>query len=120
VAQYASEWNAVYIAAGKFRELNHQLDELLQQRGREPHTVRRSLMTRVEMGDAAALQPKFPHSSLEQLRQRGLILGTADEIVQQLGQLAEAGVQRVMLQWLDLDDLDGLETFAHTVLPQLA
>lgn len=119
VAQYASEWNAVYIPAGKFRELNQQLDELLEERGREPHTVRRSLMTRVEMGDAAAIQPKFPHSSLDQLRQRGLILGTAAEIVQQLGQLAEAGVQRVMLQWLDLDDLDGLETFAHTVLPLL-
>jgi hypothetical protein len=29
------------------------------------------------------------------------------------------GVQRVMLQWLDLDDLDGLEAMAHTVLPQL-
>lgn len=121
VAQYASEWNAVYISAGEFRVLNEQLDELLQQRGRNPHTVRRSLMTRVEMGDAAALQAKFAHSSrsLDELRERGLILGTADEIIQQLGYLAEAGVQRVMLQWLDLDDLDGLETFAQAVLPQL-
>lgn len=122
VAQYASEWNAVYISASEFRVLNAQLDELLQQRGREPHTVRRSLMTRVEMGDAAALQAKFAHSShsLDELRERGLVLGTANQIVQQLGRLAEAGVQRVMLQWLDLDDLDGLEAFAHTVLPQLA
>jgi F420-dependent oxidoreductase-like protein len=122
VAQYASEWNAVYIPANEFRVLNEQLDELLQQRGREPHTVRRSLMTRVEMGDAAALQAKFAHSShsLDELRERGLVLGTANQIVQQLGRLAEAGVQRVMLQWLDLDDLDGLEAFAHTVLPQLA
>ena len=122
VAQYASEWNAVYISASEFRVLNAQLDELLQQRGREPHTVRRSLMTRVEMGDAAALQAKFAHSShsLDEFRERGLVLGTANQIVQQLGRLAEAGVQRVMLQWLDLDDLDGLEAFAHTVLPQLA
>ncbi len=34
----------------------------------------------------------------------------------QLGRLAEAGVQRVMLQWLDLDDLDGLEALARGVL----
>jgi hypothetical protein len=27
------------------------------------------------------------------------------------------GLQRVMLQWLDLDDLDGLEELARTVLP---
>jgi hypothetical protein len=33
--------------------------------------------------------------------------------------LAEQGVQRVMLQWLDLDDLDRLEAMAKTVLPQL-
>jgi hypothetical protein len=39
--------------------------------------------------------------------------------VEQLGRLSEVGVQRVMLQWLDLDDLDGLEAFARTVLPQL-
>jgi hypothetical protein len=30
--------------------------------------------------------------------------------------LAEAGVQRIMLQWLDLDDLDGLEALAKAVL----
>ena len=35
----------------------------------------------------------------------------------QLGRLAEAGVQRIMLQWLDLDDLDGLEALARGVLP---
>jgi hypothetical protein len=36
----------------------------------------------------------------------------------QIGQLEEAGVQRVMLQWIDLDDLDGLETLGRDVLPQ--
>jgi hypothetical protein len=39
--------------------------------------------------------------------------------VDQLGRLAEAGVQRVMLQWLNLDDLDGLEAMATGVLHQL-
>jgi hypothetical protein len=33
--------------------------------------------------------------------------------------LAEAGCQRVMLQWLDLDDSDRLEAMAVSVLPQL-
>ena len=40
-------------------------------------------------------------------------------MVNQLGQLAESGVQRVMLQWLDLDDIVGLEKIARDVLPQL-
>lgn len=118
-AQFASEWNAVYLSAARFRELSQMLDEMLTERGRDPQTVRRSLMTRAEMGDEAALSAKFPGRSLDELRERGLVLGNADQIVQQLGQLAEAGVQRVMLQWLDLDDLDGLDAFAHQVLPQL-
>ncbi|RME08409.1 MAG: LLM class F420-dependent oxidoreductase, partial [Anaerolineae bacterium] len=55
----------------------------------------------------------------KELHARGLVVGTANEIVDQLGELAEAGLQRVMLQWLNLDDLDGLEALAHGVLPQL-
>lgn len=121
VAQYATEWNGVYIGPERFRELNGMLDEMLRERGREPHTVRRSLMIRAEMGNETTLRQKFSHSSLslDEIRSRGVVLGTADEIVEQLGRLSEAGVQRVMLQWLDLDDLDGLERFAHAVLPQV-
>ncbi len=121
VAQYATEWNAVYIGANRFRELNGLLDEMLLARGREPHTVRRSLMTRVEIGDEAALQSKFAHSqhSLDEIRNRGVVMGTPEQIVDQLHKLAEVGVQRVMLQWLDLDNLDGLETLAQHVLPHL-
>ena len=47
------------------------------------------------------------------------IVGTGTAVVDQLGQLAEAGVQRVMLQWLNLDDLDGLAALAQSVLAQL-
>ncbi len=121
VAQYATEWNGVYIGPERFRELNGMLDEMLRERGREPHTVRRSLMTRAEMGNETTLRQKFSHSSLslDEIRSRGVVLGTADEIVEQLGRLSEAGVQRVMLQWLDLDDLEGLERFAHAILPQV-
>ena len=43
-------------------------------------------------------------------------MGTPSEVVDQLGGVAEAGVQRVMLQWLELDDLDRLEALARAVL----
>ena len=33
--------------------------------------------------------------------------------------LEQAGVQRVMLQWLDLDDMAGLETLARDVLHKM-
>ncbi len=121
VARYAQEWNAVFVSADKFAELNTQLDQLLAENGRRPEAVRRSLMTEVIFGrDEAELQRKLQgRSSAEELRQQGQIVETPTQIVEQLGRLAALGVQRVMLQWLDLDDLEGLEAMAWGVLPQV-
>ena len=55
---------------------------------------------------------------LDQLRAEGLA-GTPDEIVQQIGEYAELGSQRIYLQTLDLADLDHLELVASRVMPQL-
>jgi F420-dependent oxidoreductase-like protein len=119
VARYANEWNGVFIPPGRYRQLNQQLNELLTAAGRDPSAVRRSLMTRVIFGqNDAALQAQVAETklSVEALRERGVVVGTAGAIVEQLGHIAEAGAQRVMLQWLDLDDLDGLAALAAAVL----
>jgi hypothetical protein len=50
------------------------------------------------------------------LLKRGNIVGVGDEIKPQLLELEKAGLQRIMLQWLDLDDLDGLAALAKVVL----
>jgi F420-dependent oxidoreductase-like protein len=52
------------------------------------------------------------------LRKDGLA-GTPDEVVQRIGEFAEAGATRLYLQVMDLDDLDHLELIASTVAPQL-
>jgi hypothetical protein len=49
-----------------------------------------------------------------------LIVGTAEQIVDQCRQLAGVGVQRIMLQWLDLDDTGGLEAMAGGILDKLS
>jgi len=121
VARYADEWNAVFRPPAKIAELNAQLDRLLEENGRHPTEVRRSLMTELVFGrDEAEVQRKLQgRMSADELRQQGCVAGTPSEIVEQLGRLSEVGGQRVMLQWLDLDDLDGLEALARTVLPQM-
>jgi alkanesulfonate monooxygenase SsuD/methylene tetrahydromethanopterin reductase-like flavin-dependent oxidoreductase (luciferase family) len=120
VAKYAQEWNAVFIPAARIAELNAQLDQLLAAQGRRPAEVRRSLMTELVFGrDEAEVQRKLQGRDLAAIAQRGVITGIPTAIVEQLGQLNDIGVQRVMLQWLDLDDLVGLEAFASTVLPQV-
>lgn len=118
-ARYAQEWNAVFISMATFKERNRLMDELLQQAGRQPQEMKRSLMTQVIFEEnEAALAQRLGSRSLQELTARGFIVGTAPRIVEQLGAWAEAGIERFMLQWLDLDDLAGLEAMARDVLPQ--
>ena len=120
VARYASEWNATNQLPAAFAERSARLDSLLREAGRAPADVRRSMMTGVFFGrDEAAVRRKTGGRDPSDVRARGGICGTPGEIVEQLGSLAEVGLQRIMLQWLDLDDLDGLEAFATSVLPQV-
>jgi F420-dependent oxidoreductase-like protein len=119
-ARYAGEWNAVFITADKLADLNSRLDELLVAEGRRPEDVKRSIMTGTIFGrDQAAFDQKMESYSRtpQELRDRGLIVGVGDEVVEQVAAFAEAGAARIMLQWLPLDDLDGLEALAATLLP---
>lgn len=124
-AQYAHEWNGVFLSPQEFSTRSRHLDELLASRGREPSQMRRSVMTGCIFGTSAAqVDDKVDartggKRTAHELRQRGLAVGTPSQIVDQLGHLDQAGVHRVMLQWLDLDDLDGLEAMATGVLSQL-
>lgn len=122
-ARFAQEWNGVYITPKQFSERNQRLDKLLEENGRSTQDVRRSLMAGCIFGrNRVELEGKLAerNRSAVDLRQIGLAVGTGNEIVDQLGQWGEAGVQRIMLQWLDLDDLDGLESLAQAVLPQVS
>jgi hypothetical protein len=40
-------------------------------------------------------------------------------VIERIQAYAQAGVQELMLQWLELDDLDGLRAFADTVMPNI-
>jgi hypothetical protein len=44
-----------------------------------------------------------------------MIVGMGQEILPQLAELETVGVQRVMLQWMDLEDLEGLEALGKAV-----
>jgi F420-dependent oxidoreductase-like protein len=121
-ARYAAEWNAVYLTPDQFREKSAQLDGLIKVEGRQPAEVRRSMMTGVVFGrDAAEVERKVAKRTQgkrtpSELRQRGVVVGTPEEIREQLEVLTVAGVQRVMLQWLDLSDLDSIEAMGAGIL----
>lgn len=122
VARFANEWNAVYLTPDRFQQLNAELDELLRQRGRDPVHVRRSMMTGCVFGrDRGEVERKVEartqgKRTAKELRQHGVLVGTPTNFREQLAALEQVGVQRVMLQWLDMDDLAGLEAMAKAVL----
>ena len=118
-ARYADEWNAVFLKAEAFGDLNARLDELVREAGRTPEQVRRTLITRVIFGRTEADVDRRLDGELRDHLPAAVLAGTPGEIVERLGHLSEAGVQRVMLQWLEVDDIDALEAMAHSVLPQL-
>jgi F420-dependent oxidoreductase-like protein len=119
-ARFADEWNAVFTTADEIRRLNRVLDGMLEEQGRNPGDVRRSLMTGCVFGRTDAEVRKksklYGDVTPEELREEGNIVGTGVQVSEQLAQLAETGIDRVMLQWLDLENLDGLEALAKAVL----
>lgn len=119
VVRYASEWNCVMLLPDDFARLNQRLSEMLTEAGRESGSVRRSMMTGCVFGrDEPALNHKLNAygRTVEELQQRGIVAGSLSAVKEQLQALEQAGLQRIMLQWLDLDDLESLQALARGIL----
>jgi len=115
-AQFADEWNCVYQTPDRFRELSSALDEKLRERGRQACEVKRTMMTGIFLArDKAELDRRLAGREPESLRARGALLGSPTELRDQLSALEAAGVQRVMLQWLQMDDFEGMEALGKAV-----
>ena len=121
-AKFADEWNGVFIPPDKYTATNALLNEMLSETDREPADVKRSLMTNLVFGrtdqevNNLIKRGVFGITSKSELQEHGIITGTANEVIDQLGEFAEAGAEKIMLQWLDIDAIDRLEAFAQDVL----
>jgi alkanesulfonate monooxygenase SsuD/methylene tetrahydromethanopterin reductase-like flavin-dependent oxidoreductase (luciferase family) len=54
-----------------------------------------------------------PKDAPDELRRRGWIVGTPDQAASQLDAWSALGIERVMFQWFNLDDLDGIALLAE-------
>lgn len=120
-ATYADEWNGTSQTTERFRDRMQRLDQYLADVGRKPADVRRTAMAGVAFGRTKGeVEEKMtPYGrNAAELRADGKLVGDGSQIAEQLNALAEVGCQRVMLQWLDQDDMDGLEALAKVVVPQ--
>jgi len=116
VAHYADEWNCTYQTPAGFRQQSSILDQKLRERGRKPEDVKRSMMTGIYLArDKAELERRLAGRSAESLRERGALVGSAEELREQLAELEAAGVQRVMAQWLQMEDFEGMQALGKAV-----
>ncbi|MFN8531492.1 MAG: TIGR03560 family F420-dependent LLM class oxidoreductase [Anaerolineae bacterium] len=115
-ARFADEWNGVFIPPQTYKERNELLNKLCEAVARDPKAIKRSLMTQVNFFyDEAEL--KAAPIDAAGMQARGIVVGTASQVIEQIRAFERVGCERIMLQWLALDDLDRLETLAKDVLP---
>lgn len=141
VAAHADEWNALspgedLLGRGLdiYRQKTRVLDSYCEDLGRDPATIMRSFMTTFLIGSDRAeierrsealaewlvpLQKVPVEKRAESLRKRGSFAGTPSEVVEQLAGLANAGVDRVMLQHHSQDDFEVLELIAAEIMPRV-
>lgn len=128
VARDADEWNSHAAGPQVYRVKRGKLEEHCRAVGRDPAAIRRSWMAGILIGRDAgevaekgrwmqlflASLSKVPSATVaDDLRRRGWIVGTPDEVGSQLDVMSALGVERVMFQWFNLDDIDGLGLLAQ-------
>jgi alkanesulfonate monooxygenase SsuD/methylene tetrahydromethanopterin reductase-like flavin-dependent oxidoreductase (luciferase family) len=134
VAREAEEWNYTRFDPDGYRQKREVLDRCCRDIGRDPSSLRYSVMTTYVVGRnhdelrerAVRMQQILPRlhgldadGALAKLRESAFV-GTPDEIVHQVGEYARLGVDLFMLQHFLLDDTDELELLAREVMPAVA
>ena len=133
VARYADIWNSQVASPELFKERSALLDDLLRAQGRQANDVKRTLMLSVicwrDQDDLERRMdllrtgiPLFATMSTEEILEffrtnLAGILGTPDYVIEQLNVYAAVGVEEIIMQWLAMDDIEGLATLAEHVLP---
>jgi F420-dependent oxidoreductase-like protein len=129
-AAYADEYNTAFPTLGDVRARRQRVVEACSEAGRAP--IPFSIMTGVISGRTEAEL----HDRAERLLERtglgsdvggfirsppqGWLVGTVEHVVEELGQLREAGVERVMCQQLLHDDLDAVALLGRELAPRVA
>ncbi len=126
-ARFADEYNTVFPGPAAVRERKARIDRACEQAGREP--IPFSVMTGVIVGiDADDLRERVARVSARSgadperfLAQppEGWIVGTVEDAAEQLNDLADAGVSRVMCQHLAHEDLDFVALLGLELAPLL-
>jgi alkanesulfonate monooxygenase SsuD/methylene tetrahydromethanopterin reductase-like flavin-dependent oxidoreductase (luciferase family) len=129
-AELADEWNVTRVTVDEYPRKLEVLAGHCRAVGRDPATIQLSLMAPIVVGRTRAeVQarlargrewfPRVPEHEAE-WRAQSFLFGSVDEVVRDLRRWHGLGIRRVMLQYLDIDDLAALELVAREVIPAVA
>jgi alkanesulfonate monooxygenase SsuD/methylene tetrahydromethanopterin reductase-like flavin-dependent oxidoreductase (luciferase family) len=126
-AEHADEWNVTRVTFAEYTAKRAVLETHCAAAGRDPRTIARSLMVPVIIGrtpaEVAARHDRarqiFPRVPADEggWRAAGFLHGTPERVIADLKRWESLGVQRVMLQMLDMDDTAAMELLAREVVP---
>jgi alkanesulfonate monooxygenase SsuD/methylene tetrahydromethanopterin reductase-like flavin-dependent oxidoreductase (luciferase family) len=128
--RFADEYNCVFGSFDDARERKQRLDEACERGGRDPSTLRYSLMAPIVVGrddrevqaSAQRIGSRFgrdPQQVLERYAQAGPV-GTVEQVIEKLKEVEELGFERVMLQHLAHEDLDTVALIGRELAPAVA
>ena len=131
-ARFADEYNTVQPTLDEVRERRRKLDAACGRAGRDPATLRLSVMTGCVVGAdegevrdrvrallAATGRDLDPDEFLA-ARADVLVLGTVEQAAARLRELGDAGVERVFLQHLAHADVEMVELIGRELVPAVA
>jgi len=129
VAEVADEWNVTRLDVEGYRAKRQVLAEHCRAVKRDPETIARSLMIPLAIGrdsaevdrrvaKARAVFPALPDGQAA-WRAAGFLAGSPAQVIEDLQRWDGAGMQRVLLQMLDQEDIGALELFAREVLTKV-
>src|SRR5579864_1893613 len=126
VAREATEWNVSRLDVEMYRDRREVLERCCRDIGRDPSTIRRSVMTgfiigrnRSEILERAAkvreVVVSLAHLSPEEVvenRRESWLVGTPEEVTERIRELSRLGIDLFMLQHFLMDDSDALGLLA--------
>ena len=131
-ARWADEYDVVYVDPSAAKERMDRISTACEAIGRDPATVRRSLLTKVIVGtDEGEVRRRATElmawtneegdvdAYLGDLR-AGHLAGTVEQVLERLATYAAAGIQRVLVHQLVHEDLESVELIGREIVPAAA
>ena len=137
-AKHADEWNVEISSRARGPSIKYKakkFDEYLAEEGRDPQDVERSWLAHILVCEDQATVDEycdriFPLpwgeesdmdaqlSTAEEAKEKGdFIIGTPNEVIDQIRSVREIGFTKLQLMFLDFPETSGIELFGDEVIP---